>query len=76
MLIVNHQQAQRVREIFKWCVKCRYLSAVVAELRQHGWCNRRWTTSKGAMPNHASPFQQTRAELLARTFHAFLENTY
>ena len=57
-LVVNHHEAQRVRAIFELYVKHRALSAVVAELCQRGWCNRRWTTRKGAIRG-GRPFTKT-----------------
>jgi site-specific DNA recombinase len=57
-LIVNHQEAPLVREIFDLYIKHRALSTVVAQLRQRGWRNRRWTTRKGAIRG-GRPFTKT-----------------
>jgi len=65
-LIVNHQEALRVREIFKLYVKHRALSAVVAQLRQRGWRNKRRTTRKGTIRG-GRPFSKT-------TLHHLLRN--
>lgn len=46
-LIVNEDEAVRVRTIFAWYLQHHGLIPVVAELQRHGWVNKRWTTRKG-----------------------------
>ncbi|MGN6546567.1 MAG: recombinase family protein [Aureliella sp.] len=46
-LIVNEDEAAKVRTIFDLYVEHQSLLAVVAELENRGWVNKRWTTRKG-----------------------------
>src|SRR5579885_516871 len=46
-LIVNDDEAARVRAIFELYLEHRSLLAVIQELDARGWCNKRWTTRKG-----------------------------
>lgn len=46
-LIVNEDEAARVRTIFELYLAHQSLLAVVAELDERGWHNKRWTTRKG-----------------------------
>ncbi|HEY1067608.1 MAG TPA: recombinase family protein [Pirellulales bacterium] len=46
-LIVNEDEAVRVRTIFELYLSHQSLLATVSELARRGWCNKRWTTRKG-----------------------------
>ncbi|WDI40474.1 recombinase family protein [Bremerella sp. P1] len=46
-LVVNETEADRVRAIFNLYSEHQSLLAVVAELDERGWVNKRWTTKKG-----------------------------
>jgi site-specific DNA recombinase len=46
-LVVNEREADRVRAIFDLYAEHQSLLAVVAELDERGWVNKRWTTKKG-----------------------------
>jgi site-specific DNA recombinase len=47
-LIVNHEEAVRVREIFKLYAKHRSIAAVATELQRRHWNTKSWTTKHGA----------------------------
>ena len=46
-LVVNPEEAERVREIFQSYLEHRSLLAVVKHLRAKGWRTKQWTTKKG-----------------------------
>jgi site-specific DNA recombinase len=46
-LVVNEQEAERVRAIFRLYLRHETLPRVVAELARRGWANKRWRTRKG-----------------------------
>lgn len=46
-LVINHEEAQRVREIFALYVEYRSLITVVQELDHRGWLTKAWTTKTG-----------------------------
>src|SRR5687767_10816156 len=46
-LVVNEEEAARVRTIFSLYLEHRSLLAVVEAVRQRGWVNKQWTTKKG-----------------------------
>ncbi|HHM11906.1 MAG TPA: recombinase family protein [Planctomycetaceae bacterium] len=46
-LVVNPEEAERVREIFRSYLEHRSLLAVVKHLRAKGWRTKQWTTKKG-----------------------------
>jgi site-specific DNA recombinase len=46
-LVVNEDEAARVRAIFELYLQHEGLIPVVQELARRGWCNKRWTTRKG-----------------------------
>jgi len=46
-LVVNEDEAERVRAIFKLYLEQQSLMATVRELDARGWTNKRWTTKKG-----------------------------
>lgn len=47
-LIVNGEEAARVRQIFSLYLELGSLLPAVEELARRGWCNKAWTTKKGA----------------------------
>jgi site-specific DNA recombinase len=47
-LVVNAEEAVRVRRIFSLYLELGSLLPVVEELARRGWCNKSWTTKKGA----------------------------
>jgi site-specific DNA recombinase len=46
-LMVNEEEAKRVRAIFRLYRKHKALAPVLQELARRGWCNKRWTTRQG-----------------------------
>jgi site-specific DNA recombinase len=46
-LVVNHEEAERVRAIFALYLEHEALLPVVQELERRGWANKRWTTRAG-----------------------------
>jgi site-specific DNA recombinase len=46
-LVVDENEARRVRQIFKMYLEHQSLLAVVKELNSRGWRTKRWTTRKG-----------------------------
>jgi site-specific DNA recombinase len=46
-LVVNEQEAERVRAIFRLYRKHKAFRPVLQELARRGWVNKRWTTRKG-----------------------------
>ena len=46
-LVVNEEEAARVRTIFELYVQHQSMIATIKELDQRGWFNKRWTTRKG-----------------------------
>lgn len=47
-LVVNAEEAVRVRRIFSMYLELGSLLPVVEEMTRRGWCNKAWTTKKGA----------------------------
>jgi site-specific DNA recombinase len=58
-LIINEEEAERVRAIFQLYVTQRGLLAVVQELQRRGWVTKRWVTRKGH-PRGGRAFTTTR----------------
>lgn len=56
-LVVNAEEASRVRQIFALYVELGSLLPVVEELARRGWCNKAWTTKKGT-PRGGLPFDK------------------
>ena len=46
-LLINTEEAQRIREIFRLYLDHEKLLGVVAELGRRGWANKRWMSAKG-----------------------------
>ncbi len=46
-LVVNEEEAARVRTIFELYLHHQSMIATIKELDQRGWTNKRWTTRKG-----------------------------
>ena len=57
-LVVNDDEANRVRAIFDLYVEHQSLLAVIAELDERDWVNKRWTTRKGT-ERGGKPFTKT-----------------
>jgi site-specific DNA recombinase len=57
-LLVNAEEAERVRTIFKLYLEHESLLPVVLELERRGWVNKRWTTPKGR-ERGGQPFERT-----------------
>ncbi|GIW90481.1 MAG: hypothetical protein KatS3mg109_0913 [Pirellulaceae bacterium] len=57
-LIVNEDEAVRVRAIFELYLEHQSLLPVVQELERRGWVNKRWTTRKGR-ERGGKPFTKT-----------------
>ena len=65
-LVVNHEEAERVRAIFDLYLEHKGLIPVVQELERRGWRNKRYITKAGAQRG-GSPFTKT-------TLHTLLRN--
>jgi site-specific DNA recombinase len=65
-LVVNEEEAARVRAIFALYLERQALLPVVQELARRGWTNKRWTTRKGK-ERGGRPFTKT-------TLHQLLAN--
>lgn len=48
-LIVNDEEAVRIRTIFEWYLQHEGLIPVIGELQRCGWHNKRWVTRKGQL---------------------------
>ncbi len=57
-LVVNAEEAERVRTIFQLYLEHESLLPVVRELERRGWVNKRWTTRKGH-ERGGQPFTKT-----------------
>ncbi len=57
-LVVNEEEAQRVRDVFHLYLKLGSLLPVVRELDRRGWRSKGWTTRKGR-PRGGKPFTKT-----------------
>jgi site-specific DNA recombinase len=57
-LLVNADEAERVREIFRLYLEHEALLPVVQELERRGWTNKRWLTKKGPEKG-GRPFTKT-----------------
>ena len=57
-IIINKDEAPRVREIFELYLKLGSLIPVIEELEQRGWTMKRWTTREGRARGGA-PFNKT-----------------
>lgn len=57
-LVVNEDEANRIRTIFELYLEYHSLLAVIAELDERGWVNKRWTTRKGT-ERGGKPFTKT-----------------
>jgi site-specific DNA recombinase len=62
-LVVNDQEAVRVRAIFELYLRLQTLRAVVQELDRRGWRNKRWRTRRGH-ERGGKPFTNTSLHLL------------
>lgn len=58
-LIVNQDEAERVREIFSWYLEHKALVPVVQELNRRGWTTKHWTTRK-ELSYGGKPFTKNR----------------
>ena len=57
-LVINEDEAARVRAIFELYLELHALLPVVQELERRGWVNKRWTTRKGHQRG-GMPFTKT-----------------
>ncbi len=57
-LVVNENEAFRVRAIFELYLELESLLPVVQELEKRGWCNKHWQTRKGHRRG-GKPFERT-----------------
>jgi site-specific DNA recombinase len=64
-LLVNEEEAVRVREIFQLYLEQQALMPVLAELERRGWRNKRWQTRKG-QARGGRPFTKPRLYELLR----------
>jgi len=58
-LLVNADEAERVRQIFDLYIEKQSLIQMAAELNERGWTTKRWTTHKGH-ERGGQPFDKTR----------------
>lgn len=65
-LVINAGEATQVRNIFALYLEHQSIIAVIEELDRRGWCNKRWTTRKGAQRG-GQPFTKT-------SLHSLLTN--
>ena len=65
-LVVNAEEALQVRRIFSLYLELGSLLPVVEEMARRGWCNKAWTTKKGAARG-GRPFDKC-------SIHALLTN--
>ena len=56
-LVVNTEEAVRVRQVFDLYLQLESLLPVVNELVDRGWCNKSWKTKKG-LPKGGRPFDR------------------
>ncbi len=56
-LVVNEQEAEQVRQIFRLYLRHERLTPVLRELDRRGWHTKRWTTQKGH-PFGGQPFNR------------------
>jgi site-specific DNA recombinase len=56
-LVVNNEEAIRVRQVFDLYLQSESLLPVVNELVDRGWCNKSWKTKKG-LPKGGRPFDR------------------
>jgi site-specific DNA recombinase len=69
-LVVNEAEAVQVRAIFELYLRRQILRAVVEELHQRGWINKRWRTRKGH-ERGGKPFTKTSLhQLLTNVLYA------
>src|SRR6516225_2594454 len=57
-LVVNEEEAERVRAIFRLYRELKALQPVLQELASRGWVNKRWLTRKGRLRG-GNPFTKT-----------------
>ncbi|MFO0858014.1 MAG: recombinase family protein [Phycisphaerales bacterium] len=62
-LVVDAEEAARVRQIFEWYLKHGSLYAVVEELERRNWCNKSRITSKGRVAG-GRPFDRASLHVL------------
>jgi len=62
-LVINEEEARRVRAIFELYEQRQSLREVVAELQRRGWRNKRWRTRQGQVRG-GYPFSKTSVHLL------------
>src|SRR5207247_2779395 len=68
-LVVNEEEAARVRAIFQLYLEHQALRPVVQELERRGWVNKRWVSRKGG-PRGGRPFTKPRLyELLTNVLY-------
>ncbi len=58
-LVVNEEEARRVRGIFELYKDRQALIPVVTELSERGWCNKQWVTKKAGQSRGGRPFDKT-----------------
>src|SRR5262249_31079563 len=69
-LVVNEEEAQRVRAIFELYLQLQSLTLVVDELQRRGWHSKRWLTGQGGLRG-GRPFTRTSLrELLSQVLYA------
>ena len=73
-LVVNEDEAEQVREMFRLYAAQKSLSKVGAELRRRGWTTKSWTTRKGAHRPGGPWSKSTLARHLANVTYAGMVN--
>jgi hypothetical protein len=46
-LVLNHEEAERVRQLFEWYLKGQSVFGIVAKCEDLAWRNKQWTTREG-----------------------------
>ena len=62
-LVVNREEAERVRAIFALYLECRSVEQVLAAVQTQGWRNKRWTAETDT-PHAGRPFTKASLERL------------
>src|SRR5713226_8035601 len=62
-LVVNNEEAKRVRALFAVYLECRSADKLLATAQERDWRNKRWTAKTG-MPNVGKPFTKAGLERL------------
>src|SRR6266849_2610197 len=68
-LVVNQQEAEQVRNIFKLYLNCGSVVGVVQRLSQNGWTTKQWMTKSGKLHSGRSFNRNTLTALLSNVIY-------